>query len=211
MDVETSLTPCPFCEQVYKGLGSHLRHCSRRDKRDYSMYLSQKTLKKKRPNRSTSCPSCGKQFVRLDVHLRTSGSCKQQLERPTASSQLEHDAGPQCCEWLSEQAMPLPSTQISSQIRSSQSTIVSATSLVEPTPKPLPPFKTPDCNEQWEKVDSELAQCLIPAVRCATSPEHKNSILCQEIYNYMVSRFGTKRVTRNKKSRRSAHERTLKN
>ena len=68
-----------------------------------------------------------------------------------------------------------------------------------------------NCTEQWEEVDPALAQCLVPAVICATSPEEKHSILCQGIYDQMVVRFGVKRVNSNQKRRKRVHERSLKN
>ena len=89
-----SLTLCPFCDKPYKRLGSHLRYCSMRKGRDYSIYLSQKTLNKKISNKSTPCPTCGKKFARLDVHLRGSATCKQQFGEPTSPTQSELDPVP---------------------------------------------------------------------------------------------------------------------
>ena len=68
----------------------------------------------------------------------------------------------------------------------------------------------PHCNGQWEEVDSELAQFLVPAVLSAPAPEEKHSILCQGIHDYMVSQFGIKKTSRKKDQRRKTHERQLK-
>ena len=51
---------CPFCENLFKGLGNHLCHCHKRDGRDYEKYLSHKTLGKRTGARRQQCPHCGK-------------------------------------------------------------------------------------------------------------------------------------------------------
>ena len=68
---------CPFCARKYKGLGNHLPYCPKREGRDYSSYLSQKTLNKKTTTKKQQCQRCGKWMKRLDTHLRLSASCKQ--------------------------------------------------------------------------------------------------------------------------------------
>ena len=50
---------CPFCSQYFQGLGKHLQHCKDRQGRDYSQYLSQKTLQKK-TKRKEICSSAKK-------------------------------------------------------------------------------------------------------------------------------------------------------
>ena len=202
--VEDSLTHCPYCDKAYKRVGNHLRYCPKRGDRDYSIYLSQKTLKKNIPNKSTPCPTCGKKFARLDAHLRSSATCKQQREGSYASIQSEPVPSPQSAELQSQQSMQLQSPR-------SQHTISSRSPHVVSTPKPLPPFNTPKSTEQWEELDSKLAQCLVPLVISATSPEEKHHILCQGIYDHMVARLGVKRVTNNQKKRVRDHERNLKN
>ena len=127
--------------------------------RDYSIYLSQKTFNKKISNKSTPCPTCGKKFARLDVHLRCSATCKQQFGEPTSPTQSGLDPVP-----------PSPVQLESTQTSSNQYLVASANNL-STCPQPLPPFKMPNCTEQWEEVGSALAQCLVPAVICATSPE----------------------------------------
>jgi len=74
----------------------------------------------------------------------------------------------------------------------------------------LPPFKTPRYPDEWAEVDSELVQRLLPAVINATSPDEKDSILCQGIYEYMATKFGVQRAHKSKKTNRRRHERKLK-
>ena len=69
--------PCPFCSRHFKRLGNHLPSCHERDGRDYSSYLSHKTLHKRITTKKQLCPSCGKGMKRLDTHLRVSARCKQ--------------------------------------------------------------------------------------------------------------------------------------
>lgn len=77
-------------------------------------------------------------------------------------------------------------------------------------PKPLPCFKTPQSADLWEEVNSEFAKFLVPAVLNAPTVNSKHSILCQGIYDHMVSRFGTMKATRSCVWRRKGHERKLK-
>ena len=105
---------------------------------------------------------------------------------------------------------PEPSQLLNTQSCSSQSTTESPSSPDLPIPTPLTPFRTPSSKEEWEDL-AELAQCLVPTVLAATSPEEKNAILCQGMYGCMVSKFGTRRNKYQTKSRKRAHERKLKN
>ena len=69
------LSACPFCDREFRRLGNHLPKCK---ERDYSVYLSKKTLDKKAKKGSSRryCPKCHKQFLRLDSHLKRSPYCK---------------------------------------------------------------------------------------------------------------------------------------
>ena len=74
-----SLSTCPFCNRAdFKRLGNHLPHCKERNGRDYTPFLSEKTLTKKVKSSSWKmfCPTCHKRFARLDTHLRNSAMCK---------------------------------------------------------------------------------------------------------------------------------------
>ena len=182
-----TLSCCLFCYKDFKKLGIHLKHCSKRECRDYSSYLSQKILRKKIPNKSTPCPSCGNLFTRLDTHLRISATCKERKVRSTSPTQTGSTSG---SEPVEQPASARPH-ELSD-------------------PKPLPPFKTPQSADLWEEVNSELAKFLAPAVLNAPTVNSKHSILCQGIYDHMVSRFGTRKATRSRAQRRKCHERKLK-
>ena len=75
---DPALTSCPFCTREFKSLGNHLPKCKERHDRDYSSYLSKKTLdrKAKTGNSRKSCPKCHKKFLRLDTHLKNNPFCK---------------------------------------------------------------------------------------------------------------------------------------
>ena len=82
-------------EQVmadFKHLGNHLPHCKERNGRDYTPFLSQKTLTKKAKSNSWKmfCPTCHKRFARLDTHLRNNAMCKAIPPTPCA----DPDAAP---------------------------------------------------------------------------------------------------------------------
>ena len=72
----TACPTCPFCEKGFKRLGNHLPHCKERQGRDYSAYLSQKTLDKRSTTTKKFCPKCHRKFLRLDTHLKNSATCK---------------------------------------------------------------------------------------------------------------------------------------
>ena len=75
--MELSTTKCCcFCKKDFKKLGNHYKGCPERNGRDYDHLLSQKTLAKREKTRKSSCPNCGKSFLRLETHLRNSATCK---------------------------------------------------------------------------------------------------------------------------------------
>ena len=71
---------CPYCEKNgFKRLGTHLPYCSQRNGRDYTSFLSTKTLAKKASADSCKtkfCPRCHKRFSRIDTHQRNSSTCR---------------------------------------------------------------------------------------------------------------------------------------
>lgn len=85
---DPALISCPFCAREFKSLGNHLPKCKERHDRDYSSYLSKKTLDRKAKTGSSrrSCPKCHKKFLRLDTHLKNNPFCKS-IETPQISPQ----------------------------------------------------------------------------------------------------------------------------
>ena len=69
---------CCFCHKDFKSVGNHYKNCPERNGKDYQHLLSDKTLAKKRSEKTKKvpCPKCGKQFLRLETHLRNSAVCK---------------------------------------------------------------------------------------------------------------------------------------
>ena len=89
---------CPFCNSLFKRLGNHRQHCPQRNGRDYSCYLSQKTIDKRASHsKNKPCPHCGKQFSRLDTHLKNSAQCKTSsasIPSLTTNDQLQDSLSP---------------------------------------------------------------------------------------------------------------------
>ena len=72
LSMDESLTratiSCPFCNIYFRSIGNHLRHYKYRNGRDYSQYLTPKTLAKRSQKRKkVLCPKCKKLFVRLST------------------------------------------------------------------------------------------------------------------------------------------------
>ena len=191
--VETSQKNCPFCDKAYKKLGNHLANCPKREGKDYSIFMSNKTLRKYNSKKSTYCPYCSKKFARLDTHLRVSATCKPKSHEANTSIQ-PHDV----------------SATRDLQPQTTNSTTANHMLQGLNTPKILPPFKTPNDSDLWGEIDLYVAEHLVPAIMDARSPEEKHAILCQGIYEHMISKFGIRSITSNKKKRKRFHERNLK-
>ena len=73
---------CVFCNKLFNAVGKHYSHCKSRDGRPYVHLLAYKrgkhTHKADQPF-FRACPTCGKQFKRLDVHFRHKASCRDPL------------------------------------------------------------------------------------------------------------------------------------
>ena len=136
-------------------------------------------------------------YKRLDIHLRTSVTCKQQVDSSTAPIQLQLDPNPKSTELQPQQSIQIQSIQASCD----RSTLTSASPYESPNVN-LYPLQNTKYTEQWEEVGLELAQYLVPVAISATSLEEKHSLLCQGIYSIMITKFGTKRVASNQKKRR---------
>ena len=162
---------CPFCCKSFKALGSHLRHCPKRDGQDYQAYLSQKTrAKKEQGPRKKPCTTCGKFFLRLDTHLRTSATC-----RPVPNSP------PHACQQPSPQQSCLPTSELPSELPFFSSSLT-------PLSKPL---ILPSSKEEWQAADDHLAATVVPAVLSASTVDEKHNTLCSGVYSYFSSTYGT--------------------
>ena len=73
---------CCFCHKAFERIGNHYKYCPKRDGKDFQHLLSQKTLAKKEKGKKVACPKCGKLFLRLETHLRTSATCRNVSSLP---------------------------------------------------------------------------------------------------------------------------------
>jgi len=71
-------------------------------------------------------------------------------------------------------------------------------------------MKLPKSNEEWMEANQFFETMLVPAVIATSSPEEKNSILANGIYDYFVSRYGTKKAQQRRSRRSPTHNVALK-
>ena len=167
---DPALTSCPFCAREFKSLGNHLPKCKERHDRDYSSYLSKKTLdrKAKTGNSRKSCPKCHKKFLRLDTHLKNNPFCKS-----TEPPQISPLTSP--CN-IQDQPLPSNNTDEPTSCSLSEPTSDSATSDIPntPTQNELPtrlPLKLPSSQEDWLQANTFFADQLVPQCLSASSPD----------------------------------------
>ena len=152
----TARKPCPFCQKEFIGLGNHLPRCKERQGRDYSIYLSQKTLAK-RSSKATlqTCPHCHKLFRRLDTHLQRNARCKRIADCPQPSSRSNTDN-------------VLPTSPDIAAIDHEQGE-------VQPGRCPLAKglLSLPKEKEEWRDADTYFAESLVPRVQQASNVTQK--------------------------------------
>lgn len=203
---------CPFCGQLFRRLGNHLPSCRERGDRDYTEYLSKKTLEKRDRGgvRRKTCPKCQKKFVRLDTHLKRSPTCKS-----TEGSHAEHpEPDSPVSDYPTQPAQPThhPTTpaDLVSLLRMNGPTSPDLPQQLHPEAHLKPHLKLPSSKEDWKRANSYFSQHLLPAVQAAVSPNEKNTILSEGIYDYFAETFGTKKHSNGKHERkRKRHERAL--
>ena len=180
---------CPFCNQSgFKRLGCHLPRCKQRNGRDYSMYLSAKTLSKKTATSCKFCPKCHKRFHRLDTHLRTSASCRDFPSVPLAPAATQTDYAQGSSTTLDPPAAILDFTPLDYNHR--------------------PKVKLPKTQEEWEDANSFFSQVLVPEVLHETSPDLKNTRLSDGIYDFLASKYGTRQHSKRRR-RQEKHAQAL--
>ena len=170
---------CPYCSKCFKALGNHLPHCSMREGRHYSEFLSYKTLKKQAGSRKQQCPCCG----RLQKRLCCSAHCKHTLlldmNCGETSGHLEGNSTPQV-----------------------KSQRVSTINTPSPPLHSLPmlrPFKFPTTEEGWAEADQHMATVVVPEVLSASTIEEKNHALCKGIYSFFSSKYGCRKLARKRR------------
>ena len=204
---------CPFCAKSFQKLGNHLPFCPKRDGRDYSSYLSKKTLQKRVKSKKQPCPHCGKAMSRLDTHLRVSARCKQVVSSsPCTSERMMGLTTPvDQCQGESTQLIEEVSQVVSfhtSPINEEVGQHTPDSSLDSSSaPAMLRPFNCPTTDQEWSEADHYLASVVVPAVLSASSVEEMNLVLCKGVYTFFINKYGVRssnqrRRTRKRKSAR---------
>lgn len=227
---------CPFCNKPFQKVGNHLPHCKERGGRDYSMFLSKKTLDNKRGTRSRKpCPQCNRLFVRLDTHLRNNSSCRkypdiskrEHAEQPssllsTPPSLLVPPTRQLSPDPPTSVLSPAPSSlPISTAAQPSPSSLLPASPSIRPPdlstssdqePRTLPACKLPSSDEEWDEADFFFKDDIVPRVLQATTVDDKHSVLVKGLYEYFEGKYGTVKARPSKKhpNKSGQHDRALK-
>ena len=183
--------PCPFCNSSFRRLGSHLSKCRMRQGRDYSMYLSQRTLDNRRSRdkpKKAKCPKCQKLFIRLETHLRKNPFCKE----------------------ISSQA-PEPDSSTPDQPTTIQQSSSPDHQADPNTPAVEARLLLPTSDEDWFIANACFRDQVTPRVIQATSVDDKNTNLVEGLYSYFAEKYGTRKPTHTKKmSTQHKQDRALK-
>ena len=217
----TARTTCPYCHREFIRLGNHLPRCRERNGEDYSCYLSQKTLNKRRKTARKTCSQCGKSFLRLDTHLRNSTTCKiSTFSSPMASlpSFKEAATPPSPPASVAGNVPPEAPPNHPSFNRQScapneyQTSRPSTSTLSAPVPSQHLPFlKLPKTSEEWMLADQELSASVVPIVLSGGTVDEKHEALCEGIYQYFSQKYGTQQKPASKpRQRRRGHQKRLK-
>ena len=193
--------PCPFCNHEYKKLGNHLPYCPERKGADYSCFLAEKTLQKRKSSVSSKrqpCPHCGRRYLRLDTHLRTSAQCRTINHHSDHPSNSIVTTGPSV-----PHIGPLTATSCHN-----SPSVSSPLAQVTISSSQLRPFNHPQSPDEWQVANEDLANTIVPAVLAAPTVEEKNRVLCEGIFNYFTAKFGprTQKARRKSKSHTSQKE-----
>ena len=182
---------CCFCQKSFQKVGNHYKNCPERKGKCYQHLLSKKTVLKKngKAKKKAPCPKCGKMFLRLETHLRTSALCKT-VTLPPDHSGLPSDPLPSQPPSPSlnpslHPACPSPSCQPSQFPQQAQP---------PPPPPPVttvPRMKLPQTAEGWNEADEHMKCIVVPNVLHEMDVNNMNHVLCFGIYSYFTSRYGT--------------------
>lgn len=178
------LACCLFCHSGFKRLSCHLPHYKQRQGRDYTAYLSKKTLYNRAKTGKTGsskrpCPKCKKLFVRLDNHLRNNPFCKDFTEKQEAEM-LECSTTTTTIDASGTEHSAVPS--VPTMLESPNKQVQDA----------LPPILLPSSDEDWHSDDLFFSKELIPRVTRQSIVNGKNDTLADRIYTYFANTFGTR-------------------
>ena len=147
--------------------------------------------------KNQQCPQCRKWFKHLKMHIRCSAQCKQ------VSINLHIPESPMSSIPLAEPRSVALHGHTLQQHNNSN--------CCPPSFDFLNPFSCPTSAEEWVKVDQDMARLVVPAVLAATSVEEKNQLLCNGIYNYFSSKYGTRAKGKRRTVQRPKKPNTLQN
>ena len=212
MDSSPEATPelrhntCPYCRKQYKRVRNHLPYCKERGDRDYSAYLAKNTLaKRKRASTRKACPKCHRLFTRLDTHLSRNAVCKLILysdapssSAPTLTSERKLQQLLPTMQLTPINGLEIPPSHSTPQDHSAQATHLSSA--------PMGALNFPSSQQEWEEADNYLRKRLVPPVLFASSPEVKNRVLSEGIYDYFAQKFGTRQQKPTKQHRRRVRQ-----
>ena len=170
------LTACPFCEKSFRRLGNHLAYCKERQGRDFSAYLSKKTLDKRCTFSSkTSSPKCHRRFLRLDTHLKSSATCRNITQSPDSGS-VGSTPDPTTSHLPTFQYAPCITTPGTSTTPSPiQQQCPNTTPPVHPGPEPKPILKLPSSQQEW--AEAKVKQLRNEARKISEEPRSWDSQL----------------------------------
>ena len=143
-----------------------------RKARNYSVYLSDKTLAK-RSSRLTSskiCPHCHKHFRRLDAQLHRNATCRRiALSISQSTSQCNTDSVLSNSPATSEQEQRTSSVvEVGFDLQSKRCLFL------------------PRMDEEWQEADTYFRNDLVPCVCEATGVDEKNKLLTSGVYDYFA-------------------------
>ena len=184
---QTTKKHCPFCQKQFVGLGNHLSRCKERQGRDYSIYLSAKTLAKRagRVTSNTICPHCHKQFRRLDTHLQRNATCK--IIAVSSRSTMESSVSSATSTRLATPEQESNQEQSVGQLGT------------DPHMHTKQALSLPRTETEWQEADMYFKDFLVPCVQQTIGVSEKNELLTSGVYDYFARTFGTKSLKTSKR------------
>ena len=182
------------------------------------------------PSSRTKCLKCGRCFRRLDTHLRVSATCrdvgspqKRRADTPSMPMNIISSVYGSVHSNFSGARTDVHSNISGTQTGNLNSTVhdqqtttyfpvttssINKTSNYEPLRKAN--LCLPTSAEGWKEADQYFQTFLVPVVLAVSSPQEMNKLLCEGIYSYFASSYGTKPTPRLRPRKRPPHNRSLK-
>ena len=210
---QANLKSCPFCKSSFKKLGCHLPKCRMREGKDYSSYLSKKTLDKRKSEnkpKKARCPKCQKFFIRLETHLRKNSFCME-ISSPNITTTQQTTISTTTTKLTTTQQTTVHPKQGTNKQRSSGDQVHQVDQCI---PVVRAGILLPNCEEDWLTADSffKKKKNVIPRIILAAAIDEKNTILVEGLYRYFAEKHGIKKfpLMNKKKHTPHNHDRALK-